>query len=108
MPAKCWRPAPRWSPSATSIIPGCAAYHVQRKRRLTRRFRPVDFDDTTARQTAHAKRDVEAESARRNHLHLGRRDVFTKTHDAAFAKLLFNGGNGQLDGSVTTRVAHRR
>jgi hypothetical protein len=38
---------------------------VQRQSRFARAFRPVDFDDASARQAANAKRNVEAERAGR-------------------------------------------
>ena len=37
--------------------------HVQSKRGLARRFRPVNLDDASAREPANAKRDVEAKRA---------------------------------------------
>jgi hypothetical protein len=36
---------------------------MQGERRLTRAFGPVDFDDTPARQTADAERDIQAKGA---------------------------------------------
>ena len=43
---------------------------VQRKRRLARAFRPVNFDHPAARQAADAKRDIEPEAAGRDRVDL--------------------------------------
>ena len=63
---------------------------VQGKRRLTRAFRPVDLDDTSARQAADAKRDVEAERAGGDRADLDNLLVGTQAHDRALAEGAFD------------------
>ena len=67
---------------------------VQRKRRLTGTFRPVDFNHTAAGKSAHAERDIKAQRARTHHINVF--DLFSAghTHDGALAELLFNEGDG--------------
>ena len=64
---------------------------VQRQRGLTAGFRAVHLDDAAARHTAHAQRQVEAEAAGRDgiHLHGG---VIAQLHHSALAKLLLDLG----------------
>ena len=58
---------------------------------LTAGFRSEHLDDASAGHTAHAQREVEAEAAGRDgvHLHGG---VVAQLHDRALAKLLFDLG----------------
>jgi len=56
------------------------------QRRLARAFRSVDLDDAPLGQAADAKRDVEAERARRNRLDLDRLVLLAKAHDGTFAE----------------------
>ena len=64
---------------------------VEGQRGLTAGFRSEHLDDTAARHTAHAQRQVEAEAAGRDgvHLHGG---VIAQLHDGALAELLFDLG----------------
>ncbi len=63
---------------------------LQRQRGFTRRFRPVNFDYTTTRQTADAQCDVESQRSRGDHLDIF--DCLTRAepHDRPFAELFFN------------------
>ena len=63
---------------------------LQRQRRLARRLRPVDLDDTAARQAADAERDVEPERARRHDVDVTRGDGIAQPHDGTLAELLFD------------------
>ena len=64
---------------------------VEGQRGLTAGFRSEHLDDTAARHTAHAQRQVEAEASGRDgvHLHGG---VIAQLHDGALAELLFDLG----------------
>ena len=59
---------------------------VQRQRGLARRFRSVNLDHATARQTADTERDIEPQRAGRDGLDLQRLLVFAEAHDRAFAE----------------------
>ena len=72
--------------------------HRQRERGLARGFRTVDLDDAAARQPADAERDVQAERAGRHHLDVLRHLVLAQAHDRALAELLFDLGQGRLQG----------
>src|SRR5690606_3614417 len=63
---------------------------LQRKRGLARGFRTIDFDDTPARQTAYAQRDVKTERPGGNHLNVVLDLVVAIAHDRTLAELLFN------------------
>ena len=62
------------------------------------RLRAVNFDDPTARQAAHAQRDVQAQRAGGDDLDVLDRLALTQAHDGALAKLLFNLGQRGLQG----------
>ena len=64
---------------------------MEGQRGLTAGFRSEHLDDTAARHTAHAQRQIEAEAAGRDgvHLHGG---VIAQLHDGALAELLFDLG----------------
>ena len=64
--------------------------HVQRERRLAARFRAVDFDDAAARQAADAESSVNRDGAGGNHVHRDEHVAVPQAHDRAFAVLLFN------------------
>src|SRR5262249_8954488 len=66
-----------------------AGHSVQRDRGLAARFRPEDFDDAPARQAAPAQRQVQADRAAGDALHVERRGV-AQLHDGALAELLFD------------------
>ena len=83
-------------------------HDVKRQGSLAGGLRPVDFDDAPARQPTQTESDVEPKGTRGHDGHLGRGDVVAEAHDAAFAKLLFDSGNRQLDGPVAAGVAHAR
>ncbi len=51
----------------------CLGNDMESERRLAGAFRAINLDHTPARQPAHAKRNVEAERASGNRLHLHRR-----------------------------------
>src|SRR5688500_1757307 len=59
---------------------------VQRQRGLAGRFRPVDLDDATARQTADAERHVEAKRTCGDRGDLHHLAVTAQSHDGAFAE----------------------
>ena len=62
---------------------------LQCQRGLAGRFRSVDLDDATARQTADTERDVEAKRASRDRFdHVGL--AVTHAHDRALAELLLD------------------
>ena len=62
---------------------------VQRKRCFTGGFRPVDFNDASARNAADAQRQIQRKGAGRDavNVHHG---VVAKAHNAAFAVCLFD------------------
>ena len=62
---------------------------MQRQCGLARAFRPVNFDDATARQSAHAQGDIEAKAARRNRFDL-HGFLRAKPHGRALAKSAVN------------------
>ena len=62
---------------------------MQRNRRFTRGLRPVDFDDTAARQAADAKRKVKPDRAGWDMFDIHAR-VLAQAHNRAFAELLFD------------------
>ena len=72
---------------AAQLLRLCNA--VQRNRGLTGGFRSVDLNDSAARQTADAEREIQTDRASRDvfDVHAG---VFAQTHDRAFAELLFD------------------
>ena len=67
----------------------CLCNAVQRNRGLTGGFRSVDLNDSAARQTADAEREIQTDRAGRDvfDIHAG---VFAQTHNRAFAELLFD------------------
>ena len=72
---------------AAHLLPLCDA--VERERRFTGGFRPVDLDDSAARQAADAEREVERKRPGRDRLDL-QRVVLAEAHDRALAKLLLD------------------
>ena len=62
---------------------------VQRQRRLTGAFRPVDLDDSAARQAADTKRQIQRKRSGRDGFHVHRL-ILAQTHDGSLAELLFN------------------
>src|SRR3989338_470176 len=64
--------------------------NLQRQRGLAGGFRAVDFNHTTARQAAHAERDVQAQRAGGYDLNIARHVMFAEAHDRTLAKLLLD------------------
>ena len=63
---------------------------LQCKRRFTARFRTVNLNNATTRNTANAERRIERQSARGNSGNLKVFGVASKLHDGALAKLLLD------------------
>ena len=63
--------------------------NLQRQRRFTGGFWPVDFDNTAHWQAASAQRDIQRQRTGRNGFHI-HGAIFTQTHDGAFTELLFD------------------
>ena len=84
--------------------------HLQRQRRLARRLRSVDLDHAAARHAADAQGVVDADRAGGDGL--DRRDaaLLAQAHDRAFAELLLDLADGQVEGlqAVFDVVAFRR
>ena len=62
---------------------------VERQGGLTGGFRPVDLNDSAARQTADTEREVQRKRAGGDRIHV-HAVVLAKAHDSALAELLFN------------------
>src|SRR6516162_3817394 len=60
---------------------------MQRERGFAGGFRPVDFDHAAARQAANSERNVEAERAGGDGLHVHRLVVLAEPHDRALAEI---------------------
>ena len=72
--------------------------NVQRQRGLARRFGPIDFDDAAARQPTDAERDIEAERAGGDGIHIHRPVVLAEPHDRALAKAALDLGKRRIKG----------
>ncbi len=75
----------------------------KRHRGLTGRFRTVDLNDPTFRQTANAERDVQAQRASGNgwnRLAI----MIAHAHDRAFTELLFDLAQGGSQGALLVLV----
>ena len=72
--------------------------HLQRQRSFTGRLGAVDFDDTAAGQATYAQCDVQTQGASGNHLNVFNHFTFAQAHDGALAELLFDLGQGYLQG----------
>ena len=86
-------------------------HHVQRHGGFTGRFRAVDFDDAAARQSAHAQRHVQLQTAGGDDLHVHFFRGVAQLHHRALAEVLFNLGKRNLKralavvaGSLLSRV----
>ena len=77
--------------------------HVQRQRRLTGGFRPVNFDDTALGQAPDAEREVERQRARGDGLHV-RGLLVAAAHDGALAVELFDLCHRRFDGALLVGV----
>ena len=75
---------------------------MQRDGRLAGGFRTVDFHHAAARQTAHAQRHIQIQTAGRNHLNIPRR-AFAHADDRALAELLFNAGQRDIQRALSLR-----
>ena len=64
--------------------------HLQRERRLARRFRSEDFGDAAAGQPPDAERKVDADGAGRDRFGRGDRVPLAESHDRALAELLLD------------------
>src|SRR5262249_52878169 len=71
--------------------------HLQRKRRLARRLRPEDLDDTATRDPADAQRVVDADGSGGNGFDRLDGAFLTQAHDRAFAELLFDLAESNVD-----------
>ena len=61
---------------------------VESNRRFTRRFRPVNFNNTSFRQSANSQRNIKAKRSGRNMVNV-HRYIFAETHNRPFAMRLF-------------------
>ena len=80
--------------------------HMQRQRRLTGGFRPVNFDDTALGQAPDTERQVERQRARGDGLHIAH-GVVAKAHDRALAVGALDLLHRGLDRPLLV-VGHRR
>ena len=64
--------------------------YMQRQRRLTTRFRPINLDYAAARESAHAQRRVQRQASGRDHVHRHQYILVAQPHDRALAIRLFN------------------
>ena len=71
---------------------------VQRQRRLTARFRSVDFDDAAAREPADAEREVEGDRSGRDDVERHPVRELAHLHDGALAELPLDLGEGVAEG----------
>ena len=70
---------------------------LQRQGGLAGRFRPEDFDDAAARHAADAEREIDADRAGGNRVDRLNGALLAEAHDRAFAELLFDLPDGQID-----------
>ena len=78
--------------------------HLQRQRGFAGRLWAVNLDHPSARQAAYAQRDVQAQRAGGDDLDVFNDFAFAQPHDGAFAELLFNLGQCDLEGFGFFRV----
>ena len=71
---------------------------MQRQRGLAGGFRPVNLDHAAARQAADAERDVEAERAGGDRVHVHRLVVLAEPHDRALAEIALDLGERGIEG----------
>ncbi len=71
---------------------------VQGQGRLARGLGAVDLDDPAPREAADAEGQVERDGPGRDGLDVDRRALLAELHDRALAELLFDLGQGRLDG----------
>src|SRR5215831_823510 len=63
---------------------------MQGKCRLAGTLRPVNLDNTSARQTTNAQRDIETQRSRRNYLRIGGGLARSELHDRTLAERAFD------------------
>ncbi len=63
---------------------------MERKRRLTRAFRTINFYDTSLGQTADAQCNIERKRTGRHRFNLYNLIILTKAHNRAFAERPFD------------------
>jgi hypothetical protein len=80
---------------------------LQRQRGLAGRFRAVDLDHAAARQAAHAQGDVQSQRAGGDDLDVLDDLALAQAHDGALAELLFDLGQGGLQGLGALAVGGR-
>ena len=78
--------------------------HLQRQRGFAGGLRPVNFDHPSARQTAYAQGNIQAQRAGGDDLDVFNDFAFAQAHDGAFAELLLNLGQRDLQGFGFFRV----
>ena len=71
---------------------------MQRERGLAGGFRPVDLDHPAARQAADAERNIEAERAGGDGVHVHRLVVLAEPHDRALAEIALDLGERGIKG----------
>src|SRR5882762_7239902 len=72
--------------------------HLQRQRRLARRFRAKDFDDPPARHAADSESEIDADGARGDEVNRLDGALLAQAHDRALPELLFDLTEGDLHG----------
>src|ERR1044071_2069839 len=75
----------------------CLGDDVQGERGLTRRLRTIDFDDSSARNSADPKGNIESERSRRNYRQILWRTGFAEPHDGTLAELPFDLADGEIE-----------
>ena len=76
------------------------------QRRLAGRLGSVYFNDTAARDSAHAQREIEAQRPGRDHLNGQLGAGLSQLHDGTLAELLLDLRQGEIEGSLP--FIHRR
>ena len=79
---------------------------VQSQGRLARRLGAVDLDDAAAREAADAERDVEESEPVGTVCRSAAGGVLAHAHDAAFAELALDLGDGGFEGFVPIHSGH--
>ena len=79
--------------------------HLQRQGRLTRGFRPEDFDHPSSREAAHTQRVVERNRAARNHRHW-HHGLRPQPQNGTLAELLFHIDQRHIDSAPTFLFVH--
>ncbi len=84
----------------------CLCHGVEGQGRFSGSFRTVDFDDPSARESAHTEGEIQCQRSSWNRPDIRQRGLATEFHDGPFSVLSLDLRHGQINSLLPFRFFH--